>query len=102
MDIDCNKGEMKMNRKKEKYYAVSGINGYGVYTDYEKVKDTIRFLANPHYKKYTSFECAKESAVSRFYDLQEYYHREFEIEELRKVNWTYYRKMNRTVNMDEL
>ena len=81
------------NQKKEKYYAVSGVNGYGVYTDYEKVKVASRFLANSHCKKYDSFECAKESAVSRFYNLQECYHWEFEIKEIQKVNWTYYRKM---------
>lgn len=81
-------------KKKEKYYALSGVNGYGVYNDYSRVKDAVRFLANPYCERYDSFDKAKEAATTRFYDIQENFLWEVEIDEIERMNWLYYRKKN--------
>lgn len=56
--------------KKSKFYAVSGENGMGVYTDYDQALETKRWVKKHQVRKFDNFEAAKEAAEDRFWDLQ--------------------------------
>ena len=57
--------------KKIKYYGIAGVNAYGVYNDYED---------------------AKKWAQETYEGLQPDYCWDYQIAEIRKMNWCYYRK----------
>ncbi len=78
--------------KKEKFYGVAGVNAYGVYNDYEKVCKSRRFIAKFKTKKFNEFESAKHWAEDTYEELQRGFYYDYEIPEITKLNWCYYRK----------
>lgn len=79
--------------KKQKFYAVAGVNGYGVFDSYDGALSAKMYLAKFNTKRFEDFELAKEWAEDAFYDRQEcfsYY--DYEIGEIKKLNWVYYKK----------
>lgn len=77
--------------KKNKFYAVSGENGMGVYTDYDQAMETKRWVRKHQVRKFVDFEAAKEAAEDRFWELQEDAW-SFSIEPIKRTNFIYYRK----------
>ena len=86
----------KSKKKRIYYYGVAGINGYAVYTDYDRALDAQNFLYASRIKKYLTFEDAKFWATERFWGLQNpmKFLIDFliDIEQIEKTNWTYYKK----------
>ena len=82
---------MKRNRRDKKYYAVAGTNACGVYDNYDKILESQRFITKFKCKRFDNFADAKSEAESYYIDLQEPYSC-YEIPEIKKVNWLYYRK----------
>ena len=78
--------------KKIRYYGIAGVNAYGVYDDYTEVLKSKKFIAGFKNKGFNSFEEAKEWAKDMYEDLQSIYYTDYQIAEIRKVNWCYYRK----------
>lgn len=78
--------------RKIKYYGVAGENAYGVYTDYEKVQDSQRYIKKYRVKGFATFQEAKTFAVDTFSELQEDFHWNYSIEEIEALNWLYYKK----------
>ena len=76
----------------EKYYGIAGINAYGVYNSYEKVMEKKEYIVKFKVKSFKEFEDAKVWAEEQYYDLQGGYLYEYKIEEIQRINWTYYRK----------
>lgn len=82
---------MKKNNR-NKFYAVSGVNGLGVYDDYDKVMESSRYIACFKCKKFNDFEDAKRAAEDMYWDLQKDNIFGYTIPEIRKINFIYYRK----------
>lgn len=77
--------------KKNKFYAVSGKNGMGVYTDYDLAMETKCWVKKHQVEKFGNFEAAKEAAEDRFLELQEDAW-SFSIKPIKSVNFIYYRR----------
>lgn len=78
--------------KKIKYYGIAGVNAYGVYNDYEEVKKSRKYIAAFKNKRFDNFEDAKKWAQETYEGLQPDYCWDYQIAEIRKMNWCYYRK----------
>lgn len=57
--------------KKNKYYAVWGINGVGVFNNWDKVTDARPYLIKFGIQKFDNFEDAQRKALWEFNLLQE-------------------------------
>lgn len=77
---------------KKKYYGVAGVNGCGVYDNYDGASETKRYLAKWKNKSFDTFDKAKEWAEDTYYDLQSGVIYDYSIEEIQRMNWIYYRK----------
>ena len=84
------KGEKTM--KKQKYYGIAGVNAYGVYDDYEKVLESRQYIAKFKNRRFDDFEEAKEWAEWMYEELQADSSIDYDIKELRQVNWCYFRQ----------
>ena len=82
---------MKKN-KKNMFYAVSGVNGRGVYDEYNKVLESSRYIACFKFKRFDDFEKAKSAAEDMYWDLQGDNIFDCTVSEIRKINFFYYRK----------
>lgn len=82
----------KKTRKSRTYYGVAGENGYGVYTKYDKATQAKEFIKKFNVKKCDTFESAVQWADDRFWELQGEAWTEYQIAEIKKKNWCYYRK----------
>ena len=82
----------KSKKKRIYYYGVAGINGYAVYTDYDRALDAQNFLYASRIKKYLTFEDAKFWATERFWGLQNPMNPLIDIDQIEKTNWSYYKK----------
>lgn len=80
--------------KKIKFYGVAGVNAYGVYNDYGKVQEAQEYIRKFKVKSFQEFEDAKDWAEETYYELQGDSYYNYEIEEIKKLNWCYYRKKN--------
>ena len=78
--------------KNEKFYGVVGVNAYGVYNDYEKVIESKKYIAKFRTKKFNAFENAKLWAEDAYEELQRGVYYDYEIPEITKINWCYYRR----------
>lgn len=76
---------------KKKYYGVVGINGYGVYDDYEKTVKSMSYLVKEKCKSFSTFEDAKNWAEDSFYEMQKDLF-DLSIEPILRVNWIYYKE----------
>lgn len=83
------------------YYGVAGINGYGVYTDYDRALDAQNFLYASRVKKYLTFEDAKFWAIERFWGLQNPMKFFIDIDPIGKTNWTYYKKKEEIGSLED-
>lgn len=63
-----------------------------MYTDYNKALSQKMYLVNFKVKRFDEFEEAKIWTECMYEDLQEDILAEYEVDEMRKINWTYYRK----------
>lgn len=79
-------------KKKECFYGVAGVNAYGVYNDYEKVLESKQYIAKFKTKKFVEFEEAKVWAEDTYADLQGDVYFDYEISEIEKIDWCYFRK----------
>ncbi len=77
--------------KKIKYYAVAGVNAYGVYDDYERVLESKKYIAEFKLKKFDTFDDAKMWAEDTYDDLQVNCKVEYQIWEIKRLNWCYFR-----------
>ena len=80
------------NKKKNKFYSVSGCNAYGVFDSYEQVMVAQKYIGAFKCKRFDNFEDAKYEAEERFWNLQKDVFTEYEIQEIRRINWCYYKK----------
>lgn len=78
--------------KRKKYYAVAGVNAYGVYDNYEKVMESSRYIACFKCKKFDSFEDAKDAAEDMYWDMQGKNLDMYSISEIKRINRCYFRK----------
>lgn len=79
-------------RKKEVFYGIAGINAYGVYNDWDKVLESRKYIAEFQTKKWKGFDEAKAWAEETYEEKQYRTGGYYEIPEIKKVNWCYYRK----------
>lgn len=77
---------------KKYFYALAGINGMGVYTDYSRVLQSRQYLKRYKMKGFASFEEATYYARTMFKELQYEYGNRICIPEIQMVNWIYFRK----------
>lgn len=75
----------------QKYYGVVGTNGYGVYTDYAKVKKACEYLRKSRVKGHKCFNDAREWVVEMCDEMQSDIG-DSSYEPIKKMNWTYYKK----------
>lgn len=86
---------------KNKYYAIYGSNGLGIYTDYDKV-----LMAKPYIGKgfkvkgYVSREEACAECIDGYNDLQSDIEGCYMLNSLEKNNFTIYRKQIRQLNVE--
>lgn len=85
---------MKKN-KRSKFYAVAGCNAYGVYDDYDRILESRPYIASYKCKSFNNYEDAKYAAEEMFFDLQKDVFAEYEIPEIKKINWCYYKKKSK-------
>ena len=78
--------------KSKKYYAVAGVNAYGVYDSYERVLTCKCYIAEFKLKKFDTFDEAKVWAENTYDDLQLNCSVEYKIGEIKKLNWCYFRR----------
>ncbi len=84
---------------KIKYYAIYGVNGLGIYTDYDKVLEAKKFISKGYkVKAYATWEEANTACILGYNDLQEDWADCYREEELKRDNFTLYRKQIRTQN----
>ena len=83
---------MSTKKKTITYYAIAGLNAYGVFTDSSKAENATNYIFAHKAKKFKDFEEAKDWATDRFYHLQPPYETFAGIEPITKVNWCYHRK----------
>lgn len=76
---------------KTRYYAIAGVNGYGVYDDYDKVLSQRKFLAEFKIKRCQTFDIAKGWAEEMFYEFQDDITIVQNINIINRMNWTYFR-----------
>jgi len=81
--------------KEKNYYALTGVNAYGIYTNLENAKKSSKYIINFKGKIFTDFESAKVWAVNTFHDLQPYDNPFPNITMLTRTNWLYYRQKPR-------
>lgn len=79
---------------KKKYYGVVGVNGYGIFDDYEKVLAVRKYLKKFKVKRDSNLEKIKTWTEDMYYELQENLSN-FAIEPIKNLNWVYYAKRNR-------
>lgn len=78
--------------KKKKYYGVAGVNGYGVYDDYDSILGTKPFITSVTIKEFDNFNEAKVFVVNAYEGLQDGALDLYEIEKLDEKNKFYRRK----------
>lgn len=71
----------------KKYYSVVGSNGYGIYTEYSKVKIACIYLKKSRVKGHKEIKQAKEWIEENFCELRNGFERMKTVE---KMDWTYY------------
>ncbi|HJD47764.1 MAG TPA: hypothetical protein H9909_13055 [Candidatus Mediterraneibacter norfolkensis] len=59
-----------MMRRKRKFYAVAGFNGYGVYNDYDKVLDSKKYINGFKVKSFIDKGAALRYAEKTYYEMQ--------------------------------
>lgn len=78
---------------KKKYYGVAGRNGYGVYNNYGKVMADKTFVVGFKVKGFWDFAGAKRWAEEAYNEYQENEKYTYEIDEIVKINWYYYKQI---------
>lgn len=83
-----------MNKKENDitYYAIAGLNGYGVYTDLVESQKASDYIFDCKCRKFKNLNTAKHWATERLYALQPPYRMFPGIDRIEKLNWSYYRK----------
>lgn len=74
------------------YYAIAGLNGYGVYTDFIKSQEAACYIFNCEGRQFKDFEKAKTWAAERLLRLQPPYKIFPGIDNISSLNWCYFRK----------
>lgn len=82
---------MKKNNQ-NKFYAVAGVNGRGVYDDYDEVMNSRKYIASFKCKRLKGFDEAKSYAEDMYWDLQGDNFFDYSVPEIKRVNYFYYRK----------
>lgn len=78
---------------KDKYYAVYGSNGFGVFVDYTKAAAQMKFMTKGNLKRLNDKKDAFEYAIEMYnskqsaYDFQSRYYGDEKL----SLNWIYYR-----------
>ena len=83
---------MKAKKDIVYFYGVAGVNGYGVYTNFDKAQDAQNFLYASRVKKFLTFADAKHWATERFLGLQNPMDVFIDIDPITSKNRTYYKK----------
>ncbi len=87
---------------KTKYYAIYGMNGLGIYMDYDKVLEARNYIKKGY--KVKAFGNRKEACmecIKGYNDLQEEWQDCYRKEEIKTNNFTLYRKQIRKQNEKE-
>ena len=82
---------MSKKKKTDTYYAISGLNAYGVYTNLEKAQNAAKYVIDFHGGKFSNFENAEVWAVNTFFSLQDPYNWP-KLYRVTRLNWLYYRE----------
>lgn len=77
------------------FYGVAGLNGYGVYDDYEKVLKTRPFVKKYKVKRFADFNQAEEYANEMYQSMQCDANKFYKIDSISDLNW-FYRKYRET------
>ena len=85
------------------YFSVAANNGYGVFTDEEKLKSAIIFLNHPIVNKFDSKCKAFEEAIDIYNGMQDDYDAAYfgQIDTL-QLNWIIFRKEIVSQNKDNI
>lgn len=78
--------------KKSRFYAVAGVNAYGVYDNYDEVLKSKKYIASFKCKRFTDFEVAKNEADRMYVEMQGDNYFDYTISEIKRINWCYYRR----------
>ena len=76
--------------KRKNYYAVVGVNGYGVYNDYEKVLASHPYIKNYKCKGVKTYEEAVEQAFQMFHEIRGPITVRKVLEPIGSLNWFYH------------
>lgn len=79
---------MNTTNKKKIYYAIAGINGYGVYTSKKSAAKSIQFLSNWRCKEFYDVEEAVKWATYTMADLNNSI---INIYPITRLNWIFYK-----------
>lgn len=79
--------------KKKKYYGVAGVDGYGVYDDYDSILGAKPFITSVMIKEFGDFNEAKVFAVNTCEGLQDGTSDLYEIKKLDEKNKFYRREL---------
>ena len=75
--------------KRKNYYAIAGVNGFGAYSDYNKVEISRKFLKNFRCKGCKTFEEAKQTAINIYHEIRGPISVGKVLEPIISMNWFY-------------
>ena len=75
--------------KRKNYYAIAGANGFGAYSDYNKVEISRKFLKNFRCKGCKTFEEAKQTAINIYHEIRGTVPETGEANKITSMNWCY-------------
>lgn len=77
---------------KKKFYAVAGINGYGVYDNYKGVLKNREYVKSHRVKGFQTYAEAETYAYDTYSKLQEGQPDFYRIEKIDRINWFFRRE----------
>ncbi len=73
-----------------KFYGIAALNGYGVYTDYKRLCETLNYASNCSFRKFKYYHEAEDYAENTYRALQlRVFGHVHNIEKIEKENWFY-------------
>lgn len=91
---------MSKTEKTKIYYAVTGLNAYGIYTNLEKARNAAKYVVDFKGGRFTDLENAKVWATNTLFSLQPSWEPFPTIAPITRLNWIYYREKRKTFVFD--
>lgn len=86
---------MSKTKKEKIYYAVTGLNAYGIYTNLEKARNAAKYVIDFKGGRFTDLETAKAWAINTLFSMQPLGDPFPVIPFITRLNWLYYREKHR-------